>query len=252
MSYILDALKRAESERGRGAVPNIHAQPDVVGDGGGRRAGWLRWGTAAGVTLVLLLGASAGAWWWSRDPPVVGKPAGVAVDAPAPTRATPPLVARPAPAMPPAPEPFAESANTPTAPRERAPGMAVVPPARTSATVRPGTASAVARLPARESSARVEPIQPAAAASVPQAPPAVAGDERVYAQKDLPDDIRSSLPALAVGGATYSENPSNRMLIVNGALFHEGDKLAPEVTLQQIKLRSAVLSYRGYRYVINY
>ena len=81
---------------------------------------------------------------------------------------------------------------------------------------------------------------------------AVAGDERVYAQKDLPDDIRSSLPALAVGGATYSENPSNRMLIVNGALFHEGDKLAPEVTLQQIKLRSAVLSYRGYRYVINY
>ena len=40
MSYILDALKRAESERGRGAVPNIHAQPDVVGDGGGRGAGW--------------------------------------------------------------------------------------------------------------------------------------------------------------------------------------------------------------------
>ena len=27
MSYILDALKKAESERGLGSIPNVHAQP---------------------------------------------------------------------------------------------------------------------------------------------------------------------------------------------------------------------------------
>jgi general secretion pathway protein B len=84
------------------------------------------------------------------------------------------------------------------------------------------------------------------------ATPSAASDERVYSLKELPDDIRNGLPALAVGGATYSENAASRMLIVNGNIFHEGDKLTPEVTLQQIKLRTAVLTYRGYRYFINY
>ena len=81
---------------------------------------------------------------------------------------------------------------------------------------------------------------------------APAAEELVYALKELPDEVRNSLPVLAVGGATYSENPANRMLIVNGGIFHEGDKLTSEVTLQQIKLRTAVLSYRGYRYAIHY
>ncbi|MFO1267813.1 MAG: hypothetical protein U1F67_14180 [Rubrivivax sp.] len=33
MSYILDALRRAESERERGQVPGLHAQPVPVGVG---------------------------------------------------------------------------------------------------------------------------------------------------------------------------------------------------------------------------
>ena len=81
---------------------------------------------------------------------------------------------------------------------------------------------------------------------------AASAGERIYTLKELPDDIRSSLPVLTVGGATYSDNAASRMLIVNGNLFHEGDKLTPELTLQQIKLRAAVLSFRGYRYSISY
>ena len=48
MSYILDALRRADAERERGAVPGLHAQPvppvsaDAAGSGGpGRcRGSW--------------------------------------------------------------------------------------------------------------------------------------------------------------------------------------------------------------------
>jgi len=57
---------------------------------------------------------------------------------------------------------------------------------------------------------------------------------------------------VAVGGASYSESPASRMLIINGQIYHEGDKLTPELTLQQIQLRNAVLSFRGYRYAISY
>ena len=42
------------------------------------------------------------------------------------------------------------------------------------------------------------------------------------------------------------------MLIVNGQLFHEGDTLAPGLTLEQIRLKSAVLKLKGYRVGIDY
>ncbi|MBC7994113.1 MAG: general secretion pathway protein GspB, partial [Rhizobacter sp.] len=69
---------------------------------------------------------------------------------------------------------------------------------------------------------------------------------------ELPDQIRRELPQLVIGGAMYSQTPANRMLILNGQVFHEGDKVAGELMLEQIRLKSAVLAYKGYRYNINY
>ena len=57
---------------------------------------------------------------------------------------------------------------------------------------------------------------------------------------------------VVVGGAMYSQTPANRMLILNGQVFREGDKVAGQLVLEQIKLKSAVLAYKGYRYNINY
>ena len=50
----------------------------------------------------------------------------------------------------------------------------------------------------------------------------------------------------------HSANPANRMLILNGQVFHEGDQVTPDLVLEQIKLKSAVLVYKGQRYSINY
>ena len=48
----------------------------------------------------------------------------------------------------------------------------------------------------------------------------------------------------------YSSTPSSRILILNGQVLHEGDKIAPDLVLQQIRLKAAVLLFRGYRYSI--
>jgi general secretion pathway protein B len=84
------------------------------------------------------------------------------------------------------------------------------------------------------------------------AAPATARGKAVPSINDLPPDVRSTLPHLAVGGAIYSETPSARMVILNGQVFHEGDKPAADTVLEQIRLKSAILNFRGQRYEISF
>jgi general secretion pathway protein B len=113
------------------------------------------------------------------------------------------------------------------------------PPVPAGEATRPGMA---AKTPAK--------LQAAASASA--AKPASAPEARIYTLNELPDEVRKDLPALEIGGAMYSKTPANRMLIVNGQVFHEGDTLAPGLSLEQINLKSAVLKLKGYRYGISF
>ncbi len=227
MSYILDALRRANAERERGSVPGIHAQPAMLGDADSEAPRSARPGLWIGLGFALVLVAVL-AWWLlghdSRPPaaaPVLAVPVPVSpVPAPVPA-AAPLVVAAPVPAPPRASEPSRP------APAKVAAAKPAKPP--------PGAAS-----------------QPAARAAASKASVPAATEPRVYQLSELPDEIRRELPTLAVGGAMYSQNPANRMLIVNGQTFHEGDKLAPNLSLEQIRLKSAVLEYKGYRYGITY
>ena len=69
---------------------------------------------------------------------------------------------------------------------------------------------------------------------------------------ELPEALRRELPPLAFGGAMDSPQPASRMLIVNGQLLHEGDQPAAGLTLQTIRLRSAVFDYKGTQFEVSY
>ena len=92
---------------------------------------------------------------------------------------------------------------------------------------------------------------PVAAPTAPSAP-APAANARIPTQDELPADIRNQLPKFVVGGSIYSESAASRFLILNGQIFHENDKVMPELVLEQIKLKSAVLRYRNQRFSISY
>lgn len=218
MSYILDALRRADAERERGGVPGLHTQTmnDAGDDTEATRAPrglkpwhWVAMGLAGGLAVAI-------AWTWRGDEP----PA-------------PPAV-RPAPP----PMPVQQSAAPPALP----------PPA--AATPEPAPAAPVAIAPMRAA-----PPPPAPAATARQAAPAAsaapsavaASIPRVGSLAELPPELRSGLPALAFGGSIYSNTPANRLLIVNGQLMHEGESLGAGVVLEQIKPKAAVLSIRGQR-----
>jgi general secretion pathway protein B len=266
VSYVLDALKKADAQREleRGAVPGLHAQPMPAAGAGAeqRPGGWQPWmWTAVGAGAVLV-GAFAWRLWSPGEPPVpvAAAPAVVPAPAPAPApQAAPatPVAAIPAPQPAPPPAHVARPARSPATPSQAAP-EALAP------RIAPGPLVAatppVAPTPAPTTATGVRP--PAAAARVPGAtqPPvaeaaaqdAAQPEGRILSQRELPEEIRRELPPLVVGGSIYSESPANRFLILNGQVLHENDKLGPELTLEQIRLKLAVLRYKGYRFRITY
>ena len=226
MSYILDALKKADAQRERGSVPGLHSQPVLLApkaqSRGGRAAPlrWLPWAASAVGVLAL------GTWAWRsmvHEPPpqqradaalasVVGATPAAAV---APSSAPAPVFVAPA-----------------------------APPVRASAaaaTVAAVTAPKPAA-PARPAPPTVPPVAAARLDRTAEPPPA----------PEMPEALRRELPALVVGGSIYSSDPSSRVLIVNGQAYHEHDTVAPGVSLEQIKLKAAVLSYKGYRHHIDF
>jgi general secretion pathway protein B len=67
---------------------------------------------------------------------------------------------------------------------------------------------------------------------------------------ELPDEIRRDLPKVVIGGSSYSGDAASRMVMINGQVFHEGDRLGPGLVLEKIQRKSAVLAYKGYRYEV--
>ena len=84
--------------------------------------------------------------------------------------------------------------------------------------------------------------------------PATTAQNQTPASKlsELPADVRLALPKLVISGSTYSDTPAYRMVIINGQVFHEGDKIAADMVLQQIKPGTMVLDYKGQRYSMPY
>jgi general secretion pathway protein B len=234
MSYILDALRRADSDRERGAVPSLHsnagagALADAEDGEGAARSVQPLWWAVGGLSIALL--AMMGWLVFGRaSPQAESVPAVVAA---APTVTPAPVMPLPPPPMPEAPSPLAAAPEP--AVRRSAPPATELPSPRT-----------VEARPAKP------PVKPAARAPVTTAP-ATETEAPVPSISELPDDVRRQLPALSVSGASYSRNPGSRMLILNGQVFREGDKVANDVVLEQIRLKSALLSFRGRRYSISF
>ena len=237
MSYILDALRRAEADRQRGAVPGLQDQPQPLpapaaapADGPRRTGLW----ALAGAGLLAAGGAAAW-WWWLKLP----GPAPVAVMTPAPATAPPAPVTPVAPAaapVPVAPAPAVVSSM---------PAVAAAPAPASPALVLPPIPPQPAEPAAPAEPAKKPAPRPAVAAAPAPAPDAVR-------RQDLPENVRQQLPALTVAGATYSENPRYRMVIINGQVVQEGDTAAPGVVLETIRQKEVVLRAQGYRFTEKY
>lgn len=282
MSYILEALKKADAarEREREAVPGLHSRHDhVLPDEADERpeatpaarTPWLIGGVAGGVViagaLFWLLGRSgpdAPASGEARPTPMHGQvgdapPSPGGVPAPlAPPQAPPYAPVTTSPQVPVTPPALATApvAPPPPAPVQAAPVQVARPTSPQPAVVNAPPTAAMARAPSP--GATPAPNTPNARTAAPAQDPLRVDPSlreagpKIVSTQELPDDIRRELPQLSVGGAMHSDVASNRMLVLNGGVFREGDQPAPGVVLEEIRLKSAVLRYKGHRYSISY
>lgn len=225
MSYILEALKKAEAERTLGAVPNIHARPLGTALSANRLALWQQpWMWLALIALVLAptvaFRINAG-----RTAPTVP------VDAALPAQAA----LRPAASIPP---------------------MAAAIPAPPIDVVAPPKAAPLKAAPQKpvKHKTKAEPAQSKASVPMPaQRKPSPPQDENtVVTLRELPEQIQRTIPQLSIGGYIYSDNQTDRSVLINKRLLRDGDQVATDLILEKMTPTGMIFNYKGYRYRTSY
>lgn len=232
MSYILDALRRSDAEREReqAQVPGLFAQPSA--DAVLRTADSPRRGVPGWALIIagVALGVALPSIWFVLTRPAPSAP--------------------PMPLAPPPPPPVVQ--REPAAMAPSVPDVPVAPPATPKVQASPSVAPAAAPAPAPARPPQ-EALAPRAAKPVAVAPKAASAAATMPAERapklsELPESVRREIPNLTFGGAVYSETPSARFVILNGLIYREQDRVAPDLVVEQIKLKSAVLRWRDQRF----
>ena len=235
MSFILDALKKSESDRQRQNGPalfEVKVAPPRT-----RLPLW-----AIAIVLLLLVNAGVVAWMLLRRPAhtkpasVAPAPAAAAMPAPAPRSRARHRHRRPRAHPPPAP-------RRPGSPRHRAPCRRA-PPRTTS------PPSAVAATP-HNGVENAEDLAPAAEPAAPLGSHVRRGTvDGVPLYQDWATTPGTHVPQLRLDLHVYAARPEERFVMINMKKLREGDSLPEGVRVESITPEGAVLSYNGSRFLL--
>lgn len=217
MSFILDALKKSESDRQGNSRPGFADVPAGSAQSRAPRWIWLVSGLL-GINAIVI----AGLWLGSRAdspaaPPDTGARTAAAGSAP----------------------PFAEIVSD--ARRDRA-GIPATEAPQATVTGSPAAQTAPTEEPASPSPARRETPP----ASVTPAP----GPAVVPTFNELRADGSLQLPDLHLDIHVYAENPSERFVFVNMSKYREKATLAEGPTIREINADGVILEYQGAHFML--
>lgn len=246
MSFILDALRKAESSRHAPAPPDTSLGEIAPAATPGRRGPML-----ALIVFCVLFATAAVVWWSGRGPQ-----AKLATVPPPQSQAGLPE------ALPQSPSqrelrPLyrevrrAERDNAAQAPMDaagmRATRTAVAPTRGGTVTVadQPLTSEASAP-PARADTARTP--APDTATRVPEVQRVPGARETLPGYQDLVLSGRAKLPPLHLDIHVFADDPARRFVFVNNRKYREGERLDEGGRVEKITPHGAILEHRGHRF----
>jgi len=255
MSYILDALKKSEKERQRGALPDMLTVQDIVAEKPSKRVPWVYLLAAA-----LLLNAGVLVWWLGFSH--INKANVVKTSTTG--NISPLSVNDAAPAVFGRVKPYQGSTQSGFRPSDRS-SVPVIennetttsvenpPPPKGLQEVKPHPVSADNATKSSEP-ASAKSGQSAGTGQIPSDPTGGLSEmpdgNKLYKLQELPSAIRQNLPAFSVTALLYSSNPDSRMVRINEQMMHEGQDLIAGIKLEEISRDGIILSYQKYRFYV--
>lgn len=226
MSYILEALKRAEQKSEEIGVPKLLSHAGVTEHK--RRPLW-----PYPLIAALFLNAGLIIWWlrpwWPEERQIIMQAPAVHPYIPA------------APAEPPAKTRAEDSSSD----MKQVPKETIVSKPQARAIRKEG----------REAPLNAAGKSAAASSTSPQprtrTENKATADGRLLSLDELPSAVRSSLPVFKVSGHAYSPDPASRVTRINDQILQEGQSLAPGLKVEEITPGGVVLGYQGYRFRID-
>lgn len=268
MSYLLDALRKAEHERKLGTVPDLETEADGPDTSERALPVWLPW--AIGAVIVLnLVALAVVVWRWdaisngptgvqtaetgaviASDPAASGRDSGGGGAPVAADRDDGPDTS-PASGQPEGTSDD-ESAGArdvttsgptldepPVQAAAEAAAEAEPVPEPTPDTAAPETETGPTPQPERAATAAAsESVRPEETGSADDVPPLRA----------LSPEARDQVPSLTLNGHLYSSVPGRSFVLINGSRYHEGERLADGGAVESIDVDGVVINYEGRRF----
>lgn len=241
MSYILDALRKSETERRQGRIPDLGQQVQLVHKPRKKSIPVLVW-----VAFGLVLNAAVLAWIFWPEVAQVSSPedetASTATTAPAETVA--PVIINDAP------EPARQVVNPERGQSPSTSGIlegAIEIPAPGANTDSPGNAVAeTGDADVRERPTVIVPT-PREPSSVNRSEPDVATERTAPHLVELPLSFQKRVPDLIFNSHIYASEPSSRRVMINDNYLRPGESFSG-ITVERITEEGVELSMDGHRF----
>jgi len=70
----------------------------------------------------------------------------------------------------------------------------------------------------------------------------------VMEREELPPDVQQHIPVMEFSAHVYSTNPMQRSIVINGRFMEEGDRLTSDLLLDEITADGAIFNFQGQRF----
>ena len=231
MSYILDALKKSEQERGHGSIPSVQTIHSSSLNYNNKKTYWHYFLIAAVLlNLIAIL-------YFVFDKENKTPAEDVAMAKETLKGDVPDSLPAPAPALSTTPTEEHIQSNTVSI----TPGISSMQHGIDNEPVEANTAKlAQPHLPETIES---KPGNINERPSISSNKPVLTGNENIVELYDLPVSIKQKLPSIVISAHVYSSNPLQRSIVINNNFLEEGEYVLDDLVLYEITRDGAIFSY---------
>lgn len=264
MSYLLDALRKSEDLKKRGAAPTIHTAGRY--DKPGRASHWLGMALLVLLPLLVLL-----AWYSWSDHDSLTEPSpqghtgledGLATSSQSSPAKIQSEQAAAGQAERPVSKPATITLSTERTPVERidnAPGSSPADKPAEAVADRDNTKESTSDSIAQPQVEAPSAAEEASSGGTPDRLDDGNGEPRDYQPAmpglihvwELPESIRGNLMDMRISVLVFAERPEDRFILMNGKRWAEGDEPQPGLVIREIRREGVVFTYRLYRFLVS-